>query len=194
MSKVHEEYVKPETAKLLREIGFNWEGKLATQNNDGTYQFYPDSETRNWNNKKSVADEYMITCPSLYVAQKFLREKKLIEIHIEFGYKTNQAPYRKEPYYYVKEIWDRNNDEVYQPPHIWVDYSAPPYNQAWGRPKYEIEQDYLEKHLYRDTFEEALDEAIQMSCNHILRPHENVWDFEEKDYIQERIKGTEYDD
>lgn len=181
MEKNHEVYLKPEVSKLLREIGFEWEGKLATQNNDGTYQFYPDSPTQNWNNENNVANGYMVTCPSLYVAQMFLRENKNIEIFITFGYK----PKSKKRYYYVKEIWDKNTDDVYAPPHKWTPHE-------WGNPEYVEDYKYVQEHLLRGSYENALEEAIYLSCKHILNPDENVWDFEEKTY--DKYEGTFYED
>ena len=84
----HESYVSLETARLLKEAGFDWECSH-WYSLDGS-QWLTDRETNNLSpeNKKRF-----IHCPSLAVCQRWLRESKGIAVNVysclipETGYK-----------------------------------------------------------------------------------------------------------
>ena len=79
-------YVSLETAQLLKQAGFDWEGKLAMQNCKGDWEIYLDGVTHNWNDKKSAAYKYHLTVPTLDIAQKWLRDVKNCQIEIMYMY------------------------------------------------------------------------------------------------------------
>lgn len=76
-SDSHEEYVSFETAKLLKQVGFKWPTNKA-------FDIKGNSAVRhltNWN----ANDEYKDWCfaaPTLSVAQRWLREKKMCEVYV----------------------------------------------------------------------------------------------------------------
>ena len=75
----HETYVSLETAKLLKQAGFDWEC-------DKIYYCYHedndtwDLESNNKNHLRILELDYCLLAPSLAVAQKWLREVKNIQI------------------------------------------------------------------------------------------------------------------
>ena len=81
----HEYYVSLEVAKLLKEAGFDWE-IMSFYTNDITEGCESEYELRlvkfdNWNGKnKSWCD--LVSCPTLDVAQRWLREVKDIDLYI----------------------------------------------------------------------------------------------------------------
>ena len=88
----HETYVSPKVAKLLKEAGFDWE-IMSFYTNDITEGCESEYELRlvkfdNWNSKnKSWCD--LVSCPTLDVAQRWLREVK--------GYILEITAVRKNP-------------------------------------------------------------------------------------------------
>ena len=78
---ITEDYVSFETAKLLKEKGFD-EGVLFTINREGFQQYPKNLEFEYLHNSEVSADEY--AAPTLQMAMKWLREK--YNIHIEPRY------------------------------------------------------------------------------------------------------------
>ena len=75
MTTITEDYVSFETAKLLKDKGFN--EPLSTYYNEDTL-IQESIITRDWNNDKFVVN--CITAPTLQMAMKWLREKHNIHI------------------------------------------------------------------------------------------------------------------
>ena len=77
----HETYVSLETAKLLKQVGFDWEC-------DKIYYCYHedndtwDLESNNKNHLRILKLDYCLLAPSLAIAQKWLREVKGIEVNV----------------------------------------------------------------------------------------------------------------
>ena len=76
----HESYVSVEIAKLLKELKFDWEGKLCLDD-----KFYPGSEIKRWNNMDNVkSPENLTVVPTLNIAQKWLRDVQGVDITVSF--------------------------------------------------------------------------------------------------------------
>jgi hypothetical protein len=82
---IHEEtkevYVSLKNAKLLKKLGFEWEGHGFVGS-----EFYPNSDVKNWNDHHNVAIDYMFTVPTQSQALKWLRDVKHIIIEAEFAH------------------------------------------------------------------------------------------------------------
>lgn len=76
----HESYVSLETAKMLKEAGFEWE--VNTYYNAGILEFTP--LCKNYNN----IDRFYISAPTLEVTQRWLREVKGIHVYV-ISYRQN---------------------------------------------------------------------------------------------------------
>lgn len=81
-----EDYVSFETAKLLKEKGFD--GECRDYYNENGH-FYSEDFKSNWNasRNKSIV---LFSCPTLQMAMKWLRE--VHNIHIEIGYNMGYFP------------------------------------------------------------------------------------------------------
>ena len=81
----HEYYVSLEVAKLLKEVGFNWE-IMSFYTNDISEGCESEYELRlvrfdNWNGiNKSWCD--LVSCPTLEIAQRWLRVVKGIHLYV----------------------------------------------------------------------------------------------------------------
>ena len=94
MEKInYEYYVSLEVAKLLKELGFDFEcrcyyetsGKLRGKNSGNFYNY---NSPLLWQNNGNT-DTQLYSAPTLDVAQRWLREVKNIEIQIKYLYKGN---------------------------------------------------------------------------------------------------------
>ena len=81
---IHESYVSLETAKMLKEAGFDWEGTSYYQH--GVFYPYKIDRERLVIMNQSSAPSYMeqYSAPTLDVAQRWLREVKDIEVVVEW--------------------------------------------------------------------------------------------------------------
>ena len=97
----HETYVSLETAKLLKQVGFDWEVDTSyvrdygDMDDDAEYIpldtfWFGEMGTKNWNREELSTVQYgkhqglltRASAPSLTVAQKWLREVKGIEVNV----------------------------------------------------------------------------------------------------------------
>lgn len=78
-----EDYVSFETAKLLKEIGYD-EPCKSTRWKNGELRLYDTNQT--WDNMISLLgkDYYEFLCPTLYEAQKWLRKTHNLNIEVDF--------------------------------------------------------------------------------------------------------------
>lgn len=88
---MNEDYVSFEVAKLLKEKGFDWECQ-AFYNINGVLAASP---VHTINDELEDSD---IACPTLYTAQKWLREERGIEVVI--------VPYDAQKRTYQFHVWD----------------------------------------------------------------------------------------
>lgn len=89
--KTHENYVNLKIAKLLQELGFDWECKAHYQGD--TFHEYTIQKERMiiMNHLKTPSYMECVSCPTLFVTQKWLREMYHIEIQIKYLYKGNPS-------------------------------------------------------------------------------------------------------
>jgi len=92
---ITEDYVSFETAKLLKEKGFD-EPVLFTIDREGFQQYPKNLEFEYLHNSEVSADEY--ACPTLQLAMKWLREVHNIDIIIT---SSKDESYNKRKYTYV---------------------------------------------------------------------------------------------
>ena len=113
----HETYVSLETAKLLKQTGFDWEC-------DKIYYCYHedndtwDLESNNKNHFRILELDYCLLAPSLAVAQKWLREAKEITVNATDYCQEGSALYSKWRWYYhskngkfMDAVWDFHSYE-----------------------------------------------------------------------------------
>ena len=87
---ITEDYCSYEVAKLLKEKGFDWKCLAhwyIDTNKNFAYSNYP----QNWNDNTRVSELEWLSCPTLQMACRWLREthKLFIEVHIEQGKKVS---------------------------------------------------------------------------------------------------------
>ena len=104
----HECYISLEIAKLLKEVGFDWEcrcyyetsGKLRGKNNGSFYNY---NSPLIWQNNGNT-DTQVYSAPTLDVAQRWLREVKGYYIAWEFNMNISS---------WGSELYDFTNISVY---------------------------------------------------------------------------------
>ena len=79
----HESYVSLETAKLLKEAGFDWK-QYSFYNSKGI--LINGTFAANWNDKIWDIDGSKVSAPTLDVAQRWLREVKEWEAQVAYGF------------------------------------------------------------------------------------------------------------
>lgn len=106
----HESYVSLETAKLLKQAGFDWEVNHYYLTQNGKTEAKSDFRhpAQNYNESMATMDsksfEFEVcSCPTLEVAQRWLREVKRVFIHVSVYAVTEQGP----------EITDSDKFSVY---------------------------------------------------------------------------------
>lgn len=133
----HESYVSVKVAKLLKELKFDWEGKLCL--ND---KFYPGSEIKRWNNMDNIkSPENLTVVPTLYIAQKWLRDVQGIDITVSF----------------CKHDFDSKIEKAY-------------FNEC-EKITEEGVIDYTDNEAYFHTYEEALENGIEVAVNALMEGH-----------------------
>ena len=109
---ITEDYVSFETAKLLKEKGFDAECDY----------LYADGEllraqgfTCNWNNGETLFADYKNECsaPTLQMAMKWLRE--VHNIHIEVNLSFSEDPIKYPTFYYVYILDSKSGNSIIKP-------------------------------------------------------------------------------
>ena len=98
---IKEDYVSFETAKLLKEKGFD--GSVSVHYNElGSTIMCCNPISKNW-----------IKCPTLQMAMKWLR--KMHNIHIEVNLSFSEDPIKYPPFYYVYVLDSKSGNSVIDP-------------------------------------------------------------------------------
>ena len=107
---MNEDYVSFKVAKLLKEKGFKW---LVNHYYNKYGNFNNTYET--WENYSDLIGELMISAPTLYMAQKWLREKKEIHITLDISQSGYYAVLWKTNGTFIKTLVDKglNSDGVW---------------------------------------------------------------------------------
>lgn len=99
---IAEDYVSFETAKLLKEKGFDWECRDYYSTNGS---FYSEDFSSNWNNPRSSIFQ-LVSALTIQMAIKWLREVQGLDIDISIEY-----TYKKVYYYSIlKKTFIRDID------------------------------------------------------------------------------------
>ena len=77
----HETYVSLETAKLLKEAGFDWKCNGSFISEDGNQYAFIKMDAA-WDSNNSKYNQYNISAPTLAVTQKWLREVKNMPVNV----------------------------------------------------------------------------------------------------------------
>jgi len=91
MAQITEDYISFETAKLLKEKGFDEETPVN--------YFVGDDKPRGCvvgeiiHHKRAEEDTHLIACPTLWMAMKWLREVHNIHISVEMGFDVDNRQY-----------------------------------------------------------------------------------------------------
>ena len=149
MATITEDYVSLETAKLLREKGFN-EKTLAYYECD----ILCHGEWFEWNNSPMG----QISAPTLQMTMKWLREIHLWNIHAEQKCFDSGNRLHSKPYL----LWCPYIQDVKQPPEKW--------DFGMSNRKDIIPDDFYYKgyKMAFDTYEEACEEAIKYCLDNLI--------------------------
>lgn len=101
----NKDFVSFETAKRLKEAGFDEPCHAFYWTCDGEFK-----DTKNRCHTNSASCEAMVTAPTLWQAQKWLREKKGIDIEIRVWIVGNEREYRPDI------MPPKKNDYIAYPP------------------------------------------------------------------------------
>ena len=95
----HEYYVSFEVARLLKEVGFDWEIKTFYFMGQIGETMLGDAKNHNFSNQ-------FISAPTLDVAQRWLREVKHLDISIHYDPTIKSQPY----VYFIYDVEEKFND------------------------------------------------------------------------------------
>ena len=95
----HEYYVSFEVARLLKEVGFDWEIKTFYFMGQIGETMLGDAKNHNFSNQ-------FISAPTLDVAQRWLREVKHLDISIHYDPTIKSQPY----VYFIYDAEEKFND------------------------------------------------------------------------------------
>ena len=136
---INEDYVSVETAKLLKEKGFNEEVK-SFYNYDSEFKTYDFEEDDRWDTPNDWG-EYYLSAPTIQMTRKWLREKHHLHIEIRI---TNHS--MSDMVNVIKYYWVITNTETGR----WCDESTVYTVKAFDKSE-EAEEDAirhaLEKHV-----------------------------------------------
>lgn len=145
----HECYVSLEVAKLLKQAGFDWKCNGVFLSEDGTqYAFFKSDAACDNNNSKY--NPYNISAPTLDVAQRWLREVKLVSVESQVvkWFNRNQTNECSIFWKYIITSIDISSEETF--------YSIVDFDNG----------------LEFNTYEEALEAGIKKALEIILEKGE----------------------
>ena len=148
MTHEHGSYVSIETAKLLKQAGFDWHTNLVYVDDILLTNPY----TADWNN--TIPDTY-ISAPTLDVAQRWFREVKKISVEVKTCCWVNRYQDGKYTISYIYEIFN-------------IDTSILPIKEDKFI-RYAID---CAHNIEFQTYEEALDEGLQTCLTLLLNNKE----------------------